>query len=121
MSKKEGKQTEMEFPYVYDIKEMGVVVYEKLVHLFDSFLRDKLGASMLDARSFFQKSEPTKVGCPFCKKGFLRLENVQPEYSGGPHPVPMNMRHVGNKYEYGCSNSECGARFFGTYTWMHID
>lgn len=119
---KKDKQREMDLSYTYSVKEMGILIGEKIVHLFDSFIREKLGGSIFDAQAIFEKKDSiTKVGCPFCKEGFLKLEKVEPDYSGGPHAVPMTLHHVGNKYEYSCSNSNCPARFYGTHTWMYID
>jgi len=116
-----GKQKEMEFTYTYPVKEMGIEIASHTIHLFESFIREKLSGGRLDAEPVFQEERITKVGCPFCQKGFLKISKVTPQYSGGPSPVPMTMHHVGNRYEYICSNPECDAKFMGTYTWMYID
>jgi len=116
------KQEKMEFPYIYERKEMGIPGYgSKEIYLFSSFLTQKLGASQLDADPIFRKKEPTKIGCPFCKTGFLKLESVEPNYSGGPGPVPRELKHSGNSYCYICSNGECKAIFYGSIRWLYID
>ena len=116
------KQGKMDFPYLYDVKEMGIPGYGgKEIYLFDSFLRDKLGASQLDADPIFRKKDPTQVGCPFCKTGFLKLEMVKPNYSGAPGRVPRELYHSGNSYRYICSNDNCKAIFYGNYRWLYID
>jgi len=117
MKEKQGK---MDFPYTYSVKEMGTLMSPHTIFLFGSFIQEKLKGSMLDAVSF-DEEKITKVGCPFCKDGFLKLVKVEPQYSGGPRRVPSVMHHVGNRYEYVCSNPKCDGRFVGTYTWMYID
>lgn len=120
---KKGKQAGTEITHTYEVKEMGVLMGERAIFLFDSFIQEKLGrGSRLDVQFVSrEKDKTTKVGCPFCKKGLLKLDGVVPRYSGGPGSTPMIMHHVGNRYEYSCSSAGCGARFSGTYTWMYID
>ena len=114
----EEKQAKMDFTHTYPIERMGVLLRpHKMIHLFELFIREKMGASSLD--EFSPEKVITEVGCPFCKKGLLKLTGIEPKYSGGiPPPMP---RHVGNFYKYDCSNQKYGGKFFGTYTWMYID
>ena len=74
--------------------------------------------SSLDVRKV---GEVTSSNCPFCETGSLKLIKVDPKYSGGANPLPPTKYHVGNSYEFCCSNKECDGKFFGSYTWMHID
>lgn len=102
-----GGQQGMNFTYTYAVEEMGVLVPQTCtVLLSDSFISKKLLGK--------------KVGCPFCKDGSLVTERQEPIYSGGPRPSSV-MHHVGNRYEYACSNSYCNGRFTGTTRWMWID
>lgn len=117
----EGKQVEMELSYTYPVEQMGALISPEIlphtVHLSESFLRDKLRVSgWLDERRLLRKEpeEVTNIGCPFCRKGSLKLIMVEPVYSGGLSPTPSSMRHVANKYEYVCSTDECDGRFSGT-------
>ena len=116
---KEG-QVKMDFTYTYKVEEMGTLLSPNTIFLFESFIRDKLKGNMLDIDSLGEE-KTTKVGCPFCKDGLLKLVKVEPKYSGGPRRVLSVMHHVGNKYEYICSNPDCAGKFVGTYTWTHID
>ena len=119
---KNDKQLKMEFTYTYPIKKMGTLIDPYTVSLFESFMEEKLNVGRFDVLSPSEKSKFTKVACPFCKKGFLKLLSVEPRYSGGPRPMPAALYHTANHYEFVCSNNpECKGRFIGTYTWMYID
>lgn len=119
------KQAAMEFTHTYKVEKMGVIMSSNMPHiifLFSSFLNDKLKASLLDADPVFRKNDGlTRVGCPFCKKGVLKIKTVKPEYSGGLARMPSTLKHTGNHYEYICSNQECDGMFVGSHTWIHID
>lgn len=121
----EEKQTEMELPYTYPVEEMGFLpVPQSLPHLVSlsrSFLSEKLKASRFNRMPIREEKTMTKIGCPFCNNGSLKLVKVEPQYSGGMSPTPASMQHVGNGYEYVCSNDECDARFIGTFQWAWID
>ena len=94
--------------------------YPHMIYLFSSFIGQELGMGnkFLDERKI---NTITNVCCPFCDTGSLKLSRVKANYSGGANPLPPTKHHVGNSYEFRCSNEECDARFFGSYTWMHID
>ena len=117
----EEKQTEMELPYTYSVEKMGFVVdpqsFPHTIHLSKLFIRDELGASMFDGKPGWEKEEVTNIGCPFCKKGRLKLIKVERVYSDDLSPTRGETKHIGNDYEYVCSNDECDGRFFGTYEW----
>lgn len=121
--KKEEKQGKMNFSFTYKKEEMGILGYgSKEIYLFDSFLRDKLGASSLDTEPIFAKKDKlTKVGCPFCNEGFLKLDSIKPNYSGGPGRTPRTLHHSGNSYRFICSNEQCRAIFYGSIKWLYID
>jgi len=118
-----GEQIGMEFIYIYPVEEMGNLISPETISLSESFLRDKLRVSPHDVSPSYLSEEKklTKVGCPFCKEGALKLMKIEPEYSGGMREAPAVKHRVGNRYEYGCSNPACNAEFFGTYTWRLID
>ena len=124
--KTEGTQEEMELSYTYPVEEMGNVMNQAMPHmvwLSGRFLQEKLGASLFDPLPGWERKTP-KVGCPFCKEasreGFLKLKSVEPTFSSGMHPLSRK-EHVGNHYDYKCSNQECDAEFTGVYQWMYID
>lgn len=121
----EGKQAKMEFPYTYLVEEMGSIVapgsLPHFIYLSRSFLEKKLRAFRHDRMPIREGKAITKIGCPFCNNGFLKLTKVEPKYSGGMSLIPDRMERVGNEYEYICSNDECDARFIGTYQWAWID
>jgi hypothetical protein len=103
------------------IEEMGIRMGDKQLFLYDSFLSKKLNlGTFVD---FFNLPAQTNIKCPFCKDGILILTTVEPNYSGGrPSIVPYaKLHHVGNSYNFKCSDNKCKALFFGNYTWMHID
>jgi len=108
----------------YPQAEMGYTIDAEEPHkvfLHESFLEEKLKASGSNLGGF-SGGTVTNVGCPFCKKGSLKLEKIQPHYAGNPRVgIPSIMHHVGNSYEFVCSNSKCDGRFSGSYTWMYID
>ncbi len=100
-------QREMNFTYTYKVEEMGTLVPQTCTILLGySFIQEKLIGK--------------RVGCPFCNVGSLVLVNQDPIYSGGPRPSGA-MHHVGDSYEYACSNPQCEGRFTGTTRWMWID
>lgn len=122
MRSADGQQLSMELPQLYSIEEMGTThpLTPKTIYLHPSFVGNKLGGGSLVLLE--EVGRGTNIGCPFCREGRLKLAAVTPEYSGGPRSFPPStMHHVGNKYEYRCSNPECEGRFVGTYIWMHID
>ena len=122
MAKEKAEQAEMEFPHRYSVKEMGTLIQEKTILLFGPFIGKELKGSLLDAEPILQKEgEVTKVRCPFCESGYLKLKEVKTEYGGGLERVPSVKYHVGNEYEYICSNSNCDGKFIGSCTWIHID
>ena len=112
MVEKQANQEPLNF---YLEKEMGKVLGSKTMALKQSFLRDVL------LPQTERKDEVTKVGCPFCKEGSLKLESKKPKYSGSPRPTPTTLHHVGNDYEFSCTNLSCSGKFLGTNTWMYID
>lgn len=124
MQPADGQQLrmEMEFPQLYEIADMGTTypLTPKTIYLHPSFIRENLGGGRLSVH--FEVGKDTNVSCPFCQEGRLQLASVEPEYSGGPRAFPPPvMHHVGNRYEFKCSNPNCDGRFVGTYQWMWID
>lgn len=105
----------------YPLEEMGHLMAPDMVSLFDSFLRDKLDVSNLDAALAKYEKGDTNIGCPLCKNGTLKLVEIEPVYSGGMARVPSTKHHVANNYEYRCSNEECSTLFLGRFQWMWID
>ena len=116
-----GKQLSMDMDpgHNYPVEEMGILMGPHQIFLFESFLGKVLGAGHF---SYLPEEKTlTKVGCPFCKEGFLKIVDVKSTYSGGPGRAPAIMHHTGNEYNFQCSNPSCDGKFFGTYTWMYID
>ena len=117
------RQQEMEFSYRYPVEEMGYLpVPQNLPHfvsLRPEFLREKLQAHMLFGRIPVKEEDRiTKVVCPFCQKGFLKLVAIKPVLDGGPGNILIEKKHVGNTYTYVCTNDRCDGRFFGEDRWM---
>ncbi len=88
---------------------MGMVTGERSIKLSSDFLRDSLWVKLSDSEADIGKL--TKVLCPFCEKGVLRLVNLSPDYQMS---FPQ-MYHTGNSYVYECSE-ECGGVFTGSYS-----
>lgn len=65
--------------------------------------------------------QASKVMCPFCKKGFLKLVAIEPQHGGGLRGRFGTQKHVGDDYYYGCVEGECRATFCYNITWEHID
>ncbi len=103
---------------VYLLKpgEMGRLGVGKSIFLSEEVLRNYLRVRPSDAEKDIGKM--TKVLCPFCEKGVLKLVSVVPEYSIS---LPQ-MYHVGNSYTYECSK-ECGGIFSGSFNniWIRSD
>lgn len=118
----EREQIAIDFKERYNVEQMGRLISPNTIYLFESFMEEKLRVSGgLLASLLSEEEKTTDVGCPFCQEGFLKLTKVKPQYSGGLSKVPTTKHHVGNEYEYVCSNPKCDGRFVGSYTWMHID
>lgn len=119
----QGEQGEMNLPCTHSVGEMGILISPHTIYLHRLFLRDKLQPPIFGVGLGWHQQEITNIGCPFCREGFLKLEEVNPAYSGGPHPdpVPSSMHHIGNRCKYICSNDECDGIFVGIYQWMWID
>lgn len=117
----EGKQLEIEFKERHTVEQMGRLISPNTIYLFESFMRKKLRLWGLLDTTLSDEEKTTEVSCPFCQQGFLKLNKVKPEYNGGPGSAPTVKHHVGNRYEYLCSNPKCDGKFLGDYTWMHID
>jgi len=114
-----GKQKEFSFTFVPKREEMGAFDDErKFVFLSEKFISEKLNPQQTYQNST-PNEPPTNVICPFCREGRLKLKTVEPRYSGGPNNFVSKKDHVGNDYEYGCT--QCEASFKGSVTWMYID
>ena len=111
----ERKKAITESPRIYTPAEMGTLIDTKTIMLNGSFLEDVL------MRTPLKVGKATEVICPFCKRGNLKLNRIEPQYSGGPSPTPTTLHRTGDTYEFSCSGLDCAGRFSGTYTWMYID
>jgi len=87
VNEEQGKQGKLDFTYTYEAKDMGTLLSPHAIYLFESFIRKQLEGSRLDATPF-NEEKTTKVGCPFCKNGFLILVKVEPEYKCGVYETP---------------------------------
>lgn len=65
--------------------------------------------------------EVTKVQCPFCNQGCLKLAHIEPLHSGGLRGNFGHQHYVGNDYYYTCTEEHCGATFCYHNQWKHID
>lgn len=119
----EEKQLEMDLEkYRYSAEKMGITIAHHTIFLFDSLIQKKLRPCSLEIfPTLSEKEKITNIGCPFCEKGFLKLSKIEPKYSGGLGRVSSTQYHVGNNYEWVCSNPECDGKFLGDHTWMYID
>ncbi|MFC1630016.1 LexA family protein [Patescibacteria group bacterium] len=119
--KTKWKLENQDFSHTFSITRMGIRIPDaNMISLWDGFLRDVLSASMIDAEFFLGEREHmefTGVGCPFCKKGLLKLVDVKPQYGGGMKRVPATQRHIANKYTYVCSSEDCDGEFSGEHQW----
>ena len=111
----EGKQVDVEPRLICPLEKMGRLIYDKTIILKESFLTDVLMAASL------QVGKATNVVCPFCQKGFLKLNQMEPIYSGGVHPRPAIKEHTGDTYEFICTGEDCKGKFEGTYIFKNID
>lgn len=67
------------------------------------------------------EGDVSKVQCPFCNKGFLKLTKIEPRHSGGLRGKFGPQYHVGNDCAYICTEEGCDAAFSCKHTWMHVD
>lgn len=119
------EQLEMKFPQFFKAEEMGRVFGHTIV-LFESFVREELKErGLFDNPSWLssleEKEKIRNVRCPFCEKGLLKLVKVEPIYQEGIAKIPQTKQHVGNRYEYACTNPKCDGVFKGEYQWAFID
>ncbi len=112
-----GRKGQLELSLVsrHPVKRMGRRTGEKTISLFLGFLLESLRIKVF-GHDQNQVGEISRVACPFCKKGRLRLIDIFSLYSDNKTSRPGSVYHIGNEYTYNCSN-DCGAIFTGRFTW----
>jgi hypothetical protein len=131
----EPVQQKLNFPVVFTDEEWGK-------HEMSEETRDRIEKMPEDMREQFRRLEKhlyifnpeiskrlpqhiigqvSKVQCPFCNEGYLKLVKIEPRHSGGLRGNFGTQEHVGNDYRYGCTDENCGATFFYSCTWCHLD
>lgn len=112
-----GSKVSIDFSYTKEDMGKGVelsVHNDKLLWLNESFIRENFN-------KLIGKRKHEKIGCPFCKKGFLKLIITKPEYSDGGIPDALTLYRIGDSYTFNCSNETCGYTFFGISIHTHIN
>lgn len=112
-----GQETQKKFQFacVPSIEQMGKLVPgKKMILLHGRFLLNRLQPKQYYPDYENPDEEPFNVICPFCKQGNLQLKRVEPITSNLGNPPGSFRRHIGNRYEYKCTNDKvCPAVFLG--------
>jgi hypothetical protein len=123
---------------LYKLEEMGRTPFFKYpykVILYDIFLQEKIETGELTCSTgiIFPKKKITRVGCPFCEIGLLRLISAVPQYRAGIDPWGyfdsfLNQVfnkdffiHISDDLKYICSNQDCQGTFYGTIHWAETN
>jgi hypothetical protein len=109
---------------VVSVEQIGTMLPGTNGHMI--FLNDSFASKLISLcggglQLLRQEGKTTEYECPICHNGRIRVKKLIPDYSGGCRPVPSTMRHVGDTIDCDCTNPECKAIFFGSYTFMYID
>lgn len=106
METKTRSQLEFSFTRVLFVPMHGELVGKKKVRLREWFLLETMKAKQYYCDYDNPGEPPTNIICSFCEEGRLQLKKVRPLGN------VFDSRHIGNYYQYKCTNMECNAEFF---------